>query len=397
MISEKDLIELNKEAYAVDPDFKDKNGKSLKQIQKDDILKIDETGGQYQVLATENGDYGFQGMAVVPVVNGKPDYSQVTVVSAGTYPSDKNDLFAAAKGMSPNGSPQGDIAVAYVGELISNNPNWKITQLTGYSQSGYMLKAGAHFGIPTTVFSGWFQYRSLSKEEEDFMKANPHLFLNYRQKNDPVTKWNDFNSKWGNSADFGTIIWLDGDSHDLTSWTFNERGQIVIPKNSKNTEAQLKQAESYLMMTYFSKLKALEGLKSKFSRSGGGLSRNEQIYLDDSQAQAVVETASSEFQLVMTNVVKIYQDGIREAEELWQEALTASRNVSSLLEEWEMKEALDRVGCSENVIVQDPCELYQEKLAKAKEMSEKFDALANEIRTSLAKLVQTDQELAQQL
>lgn len=194
MATEEELRDLNSRVYRVDPNYKD-NGNKIQYTDKaDKDLKENErnslTAGaqKFKVLSVKDGDYGFQGMAVAPIVNGTPNYGQVTVVAAGTYPSDSNDLNAAIKGMSPNGSPQADIALKYVGELIDNNPKLTINQLSGYSQSAYMLKVGTHFKIPTTVFSGWFQYRSLTPAEAKFMKENPHLFLNYRQKNDDVTK-----------------------------------------------------------------------------------------------------------------------------------------------------------------------------------------------------------------
>lgn len=265
MATEKELRDLNKNVYKVNPNFKDGGNKTKLTDKSDGNLGKNEknvviAGAQkFKVLSVKDGDYGFQGMAVAPIVNGTPNYGQVTVVAAGTYPSDSNDLNAAIKGMSPNGSPQADIVLKYVGELIDNNPKWTISQLSGYSQSAYMLKVGARFKIPTTVFSGWFQYRSLTPAEAKFMKENPHLFLNYRQKNDDVTKWNDFNSKWGNSDDFGTIVWVDGNSHKLNSWTFDEKiGQLKISDSLGNSEGAMIQASHFLMRGFSTQLTMLD-------------------------------------------------------------------------------------------------------------------------------------------
>lgn len=277
MATEEELKDLNNKVYQVDPEYKDSEtkytDKADTQLKSNERNIIKAGDRKFKVLSIKNGDHGFQGMAVAPIVNGTPDYGQVTVVAAGTYPDDGDDTWAAAKGLSPNGSPQVDVALQYVGDLINDNPTWTIHQLSGYSQSAYMLKVGAHFKIPTTVFSGWFQYRSLTAEEEKFMKENPHLFLNYRQKSDDVTKWNDFNSKWGNSDDFGTIVWIDGNSHKLNSWTFDKKtGQLKIPDSLGNSEGAMIQQSHFIMREFLTQLTRLDQLKAKLTASGGELS-----------------------------------------------------------------------------------------------------------------------------
>lgn len=404
MATEEELRDLNFEVYKVDPNFKD-NGNKIQytdktdsQLGKNEQNEFTAGNQEFKVLSAKNGDYGFQGMAVAPIVNGVPDVSQVTVVAAGTYPSDSKDLKSAAKGLSPNGSPQDDVALKYVGDLISDHPDWTINQLSGYSQSAYMLKVGAHFQIPTTVFSGWFQYRSLSKEEEKFMKENPHLFLNYRQKNDDVTKWNDFNTRWGNSDDFGTIVWVDGNSHKLESWDFDEKtGQLKIPDSLGNSEGAMIQQSHFIMRGFLAQLTMLDQLKAKLTTSGGGLSKNEKIYLDDQQALLAVNTGRSAYQNAMSNAIKVYQNAIREAEDIWQETLREARSQIEILSDNEMKDSLSTIGATEQRIVGEPTEFFQQKINKAKTMDEKFESLSKEIKSKINELVQLDQQLAQQL
>lgn len=404
MATEEELRDLNFEVYKVDPDFKD-NGNKIQytdktdsQLGKNEQNEFTAGNQEFKVLSVKNGDYGFQGMAVAPIVNGVPNVSQVTVVATGTYPSDSKDLKSAAKGLSPNGSSQDDVALKYVGNLIFDHPDWTINQLSGYSQSAYMLKVGAHFQIPTTVFSGWFQYRSLSKVEEKFMKENPHLFLNYRQKNDDITKWNDFNTRWGNSDDFGTIVWIDGSSHKLESWDFDEKtGQLKIPNSSGNFEGAMIQASHYIMREFSSKLTMLDKLKTKLSASGGGLSTNEKIYLDDQRALLAVSTGRSAYQNAMENAIKVYQNAITEAEEIWQETLREARAQLEELSDNEMRDTLSAVGATEQRIVGEPTEFFQQKINKAKTMNEKFESLSKEIKSKIDELVQRDQQLAQQL
>ncbi|MGC6766843.1 hypothetical protein, partial [Escherichia coli] len=87
--------------------------KNLKEFERNEFVVSN--GQNFKVLSIKNGTHSFQAMAVAPIVKGQPDVSQGTGVAAGTYPSDENDLKAAAKGLAPNGSPQADEALKYVG------------------------------------------------------------------------------------------------------------------------------------------------------------------------------------------------------------------------------------------------------------------------------------------
>lgn len=54
-----------------------------------------------------------------------------------------------------------------------------MTELSGYSQSAYMLKLGAQYHIPTTVFNGWLRYSTLNEDEKKFMAKHPEYFANF--------------------------------------------------------------------------------------------------------------------------------------------------------------------------------------------------------------------------
>ncbi|MEY8444578.1 hypothetical protein AALA52_10135, partial [Lactococcus ileimucosae] len=295
------------------------------------------------------------------------------------------------------GSLQESSAEQFVQDIMENHPNWKITQLSGYSQSSYMLKVGAKFHIPTTVFNGWFQYGSLSKKEKEFMKSHSDWFINYRKKNDSVTVWNDFNSEFFNSEDYGTIVWLDGDSHDLADWKFDKEGMVKLPKSSAMTAARIKQSQSLLNVKFSQAMFRLKYLRANFFESGGGLSSSEKIYLDSAQALAIVSTARVEFNLALSKVMKLYQNGIKEQEKLWEETVREARELGDYLEDWEVYEALEEAGFTHEAIVDTPTQLYQHKIRQVKQTSEKFKSLEHEIKGKISELVARDKELAQQL
>lgn len=169
MNTDRSLRDLNSQVYNVDRKYDTTKiivDKKDSRLERNELNEITAGGVDYKVISTENGRWGFQGMAVAPIINGKPDYNQVTVVAAGTDPNDKLDVLEALDGATNIGSLQEPVAEKFVEKITSEHPDWKITQLTGYSQSAYMLKVGAKYQIPTVTFNGWFQYGTLTSEEK---------------------------------------------------------------------------------------------------------------------------------------------------------------------------------------------------------------------------------------
>ena len=97
--TDKQLNELNRypNVYSVNKDFADrKNYKFItpnpKNANEINIIKTD--GQKFRVIATKSDpETGFDGMAVAPIVNGKPDYKSDAVVAAGTDPKNKEYLY----------------------------------------------------------------------------------------------------------------------------------------------------------------------------------------------------------------------------------------------------------------------------------------------------------------
>lgn len=198
----------------------------------------------------------------------------------------------------------------------------------------------------------------------------------------------------------GTLIYVNSkkvgkiDQHMWGGYQF-KNGELNVSKESLKQFRQAKHA--YNMRVIKGQLTALERLKKKLTKSGGGLSSGERIYLEDSRALAVVSHASAEFEAAMLSVVRVYQKGIQEAEKLWTETLTDARTIGVDLSEGEILSALESVGCSKQDIVAEPTNDYKEKIHKAKTMNDKFRQLAQEIRSKINTFVQKDQELSKQL
>lgn len=202
----------------------------------------------------------------------------------------------------------------------------------------------------------------------------------------------------GNSDDFGTIVWVEGNSHKLDSWEFDEKtGQLKISDSEGNAEGAMIQQSHFIMRDFLTQLTKLDQLKAKLTASGGGLSKNEKIYLEDQRALLAVNTGRAAYQNAMANAIKVYQKAMTEAEEIWQETLKEARAQLEELSDNEMKDNLATVGATEQRLVGKPTEFFQQKINKAKAMDEKFESLSEEIKSKIDKLVQQDQQLAQQL
>jgi hypothetical protein len=170
-----------------------------------------------------------------------------------------------------------------------------------------------------------------------------------------------------------------------------------VHKSGGNAEYQRLKKENKWLQAQIDGFTKLNKLRKKLATSGGRLSGNEEIYLDISQALMIVELASSKYDNAMENTIKIYKDGLSELEETWQNGLSMVRSMTPDLSHGELMEAMESAGCNENEMVTRPSQEFQEKISEAQQMGANFSSLVQEIKGSIAKLVQQDQALASQL
>lgn len=342
--TDKELNVLNREGYvySVNPDVALKSKTKHKVItdKRDEELYSKETntvriGSQdFRVVSVKNDPAtGFQGMAVAPIVNGQVDTNSVAVVAAGTTPTDLNDLKGAITSINPElSSPQLAVADEFLQEV---RKNYHVTQLTGYSQGAYMIKLGAKYHIPTTVFNGWFSYDTLSEDEKKYLKRNTHLFKNYRHAQDDVVQYQDGNLEGVQGRDgFGTIYWVFGSSHKIFDWQFNEQALVT--------------------------------------------------------ASAIENIATKGLDLL----ISLYDDAIQEAEDLWNLIVRQAYTVGPKLSESEIYSALSDVGVTRESISVSDFQHYREKKILAYDLKREFETIAQEIRSGIQKQLDTDQELA---
>lgn len=132
-------------------------------------------------------------------------------------------------------------------------------------------------------------------------------------------------------------------------------------------------------------------------RSGGGLSSLEEIFLDASEAMAIVKGMQQTISGEVTELKELYKTAIQNAEELWRMTKSNAEGTGTHLSYGECLEALSRGNVTENSIVIAPVRTYEKKLAKVTKISREYDELLQKIGQAITKQLETDQELASQI
>lgn len=404
------------QVYNIDPSVAKSNNEKV--VTEKSKLTDSTTGKEYKVIETRNNPLnGMQAMAVAPLVNGKPDTSQIVIAYAGTNSSDRNDINtdyqSVVVGNKKLQKPRNEIVDGQVESALAFAKDIKDTykeasiSTTGHSLGEYLamiIAAENHWS--NTGFNGPDGWNNLSPQAKEWVLANSEKFKNFRNSEDIIGLVNGNQMRAGISidmgidADYSKITEIFGEylkHHEITQWKFDEDGNIIIPKNGKNAEAVLVYEQKIKQLKYEETNKEISQLRTKFRKSGGGLSSQEKIYLNDVLALNVVSTVSSEFHSLLASLGQIYKDGITEAEELWDSTLEQSKSIGTHLNETEIKEALSHVGFTEQRVVTSQKEKFAEKLSKVNGMTHKFDDLQSSIKASINKLVAADDALAKEI
>ncbi len=377
--------------YSVDPSYaKAHNHKTITTKSDEDLDPKSETntitvGGQeFRVVKT--GDYtnGFQGMAVAPVdANGKVDTSSVAIIAAGTNPKDPEDLGGAGAEWLSSLSNQYYAADDFYKQVEAEG--YKVTQLSGYSQSAYMLKVGSKHHVKAIVFNGWFNYDSLSEKEKKYIDQHPEAYVNYRKKDDKVTQYNVTGNA---SKTHGTVVYVKGSSHDITAWQF-KKGQIIDQNghyvNILAVYGEIKgQVAASLEHTY-------TNMKSRLS--AGGYSAHETIFLDYEQASTVASGLGETAQTGCEQV-KGYRDAaVQEAEDLWKEINKRPAFIEKLSDE-EIMAIFAEEGVTYDSIVNSVAEHFDSKVKASQDLEESFADLGRQIETGMQEMTARDNTLA---
>ena len=343
---------------------------------------------------------GFDGLAVAPIVNGKPDYKNVAVIAAGTDPDSpvnktmfsSRDVNSAVIARQTYLSPQYKVADQFVKEIM-DDPRYEVSQLSGYSQGAYMLKVGAKYHIPTTTFNAWFKYGALSLKEKAFIESNPSMFIDYRKKNDDVVVWNDFNHpEWYNTTTTNsmpsTIHWLDGSSHKIGDWEFDPvTGQLVDGKGGKPLISGVYRA-------YANSLRGMahyKDLKSKWS--SGGISSSEEIYLDAAQGSILSSSMAAAARTGADEVSALAKKANQELQEIWSKIDFTSYTALAPYE-------VDAIFASQGITQAQFIDTFQaetnQTATKMNASAQAFENMDKQLQEVIEKTVATDKQLAKE-
>ena len=409
MHKEKDYKFLSQYVYRVDEKAKDYDPN----LKVGTILK--DKDFHYKIINIEhNQSNGMQAMAVAPVKNKIVDTSEIVIAYAGTNPGDNLDLRTDYQTVIV-GSKQLDTSTPFkpadslidgqvitaekFAENVKNDyPHADITT-TGHSLGEFIaLYVAAENGWKNVGFNGPDPYKILSDDAKVWVEENSGMLFNYRNKQDYL-----LGNHGGNGTGAAILIDMDMsvplketlkfESHNLSTWEFDEKGNLIIKDTYANKEARLVQAEKIM----YSRMVELATLAKKLKASGGRLSTNEEIFLNDTEALIAIESASQSMKIGLEYVMKIYRDAIITAEEVWEEGIQRAKSIGTELSYYEIIDALAAGGATKYTIVNKPTAEYEAKIAKAKQIGASFDQLAKEIKTSIEKVRDTDEDLARQI
>lgn len=158
----------------------------------------DKSKQQWRVIdVAANAKNGFQGMAVVRVVGGVPDYSEICIAYAGTNFNDSRDVLTDAnlvmRGKAGPGSQASDalkFAEKVQREAAKDHPGAKLTT-TGHSLGGFLALLVAAFAhLSSTTFNAPDPWAVLPPEVQDWLTeqnaAGTNPLKNYVNKFDTV-------------------------------------------------------------------------------------------------------------------------------------------------------------------------------------------------------------------
>lgn len=410
MITDEEYKVLADEVYKVD------KGKVEHPRKEGEIINNSNLDRDYEILKVEdNSDNGMQAMAVAPIVNGKPNTSQVVIAYAGTNQSDSldiaTDLQTVGLGLDilhllgPTSFVEAQSVTAQrFAESIRNQYPFATITTTGHSLGESLaFFIAAENKWMNVGFNGPYAGSMMSKETKKWAEDNPGMFYNYRNRYDVI------GGLRVTGRDFAIIIDVEKDGslgdrvgayHGLGMWDFDKKtGRLLIPDNAFNEKAIKKRAENdkqQMLGILNSTQSWMKALRDKLKKSGGGLSANEVIFLDSSEALLVLNAQMSTVNATFSEVESFLRQQTEKAEQSWQKSLSAGRTLGPDLSESEILEALESMGVSKAIISDQPRERNESKIAEYREIASSCDTLKSEIHGSIEKLLSVDQELATQ-
>ncbi|HCJ4262085.1 TPA: DUF2974 domain-containing protein [Listeria innocua] len=178
------------------------------------------------------------------------------------------------------------------------------------------------------------------------------------------------------------------EQHMWGGYQFDKEGNILTNKEGSLQLAKYATAQQ---------LAAINIMRTSFTKSGGGLSSSEEIFLDAAEALAITQGMKQTIQGEIRALKDVFDKEIENAEELWRDTLSDARDIGSNLSESEILAALAWGGTTEPKIVIDTVQDCEKSLVEATKIEQEYDKLLEQINEAIKSQLKTDQELAKQI
>lgn len=146
----------------------------------------------------------------------------------------------------------------------------------------------------------------------------------------------------------------------------------------------------------YNHLRQIGSLKSQWG-SRGPMTENQEIFLDQSEAIAVLSNTQNVVQSSLDTLMVIYEGASNDAQDLWTKTLSSAEGIGANLNYSEVIDALERGTATESFIVREPQANHDKKKAELKEIVASYDQLIHQLTESISKMAQHDSQIASAL
>lgn len=294
-------------------------------------------------------------------------------------------------------TPQLDAAANKLNQILKEYPDSKVN-LYAHSLGSMEVQISLARVSDITrigevhIYQGPNIYPTFTEEERLKVDAMKYRIINHVDQSDIIAF--GYNSKNSDNA-VGIVRHVDSkylglikfiEQHMWGGYVFNTDGSLKVKNDTSSYEyhfsTSLDIARSGMYLNLMKKRKMLLD----------GLSKSEEIFLDSDQAQLISSGLSSAAKTAFETINKITEQAHSEAEVI----LSSTRNVpwGFVSSADEVEEAYYAGGITRASIVNDVDSYFEPMEAKAKKLSEDFENLEIQIKSSIADMLKKDNELA---
>ncbi|TYC47859.1 hypothetical protein ESZ50_10925 [Weissella muntiaci] len=248
--------------------------------------------------------------------------------------------------------------------------------------------------IVAYLYEGPNIFPILTKKQQDNAKALNKLnkAFNFIDTKDVVTMGSYGR---GISGSVGNKVFLDSkriknpvDQHMWGGYQYDKSGNIIV---------KTKYVSDYAKQVTQAEISRIEDLRKKMTKSSGGLSSSEKLFLDAMEARSVVKGMQLIVDTELGNLKKKYSNAITAAENLWRDTKQQAAIIGQHISSSEQLSALSRGGATEHNIKTQQVNDYQDSITEIKGISDDYGTLVGQITAAIESQVSTDAELAHEI